>query len=80
MNDKALIMILPQLLQRSKRCRGHYSTKYHATSVTTHFEKLRTLKIQRGKLIVYLLQIERVQKGTALFAVLYKNDVTDRST
>ena len=26
------IRILPQLLQRSKRCQGHYSTIYHGTS------------------------------------------------
>ena len=27
-----LIIILPLLLQRSKKCHGHYSTTYHATS------------------------------------------------
>ena len=26
-----VFIILPRLLQRSKKCRGHYSTIYHAT-------------------------------------------------
>ena len=28
----SIFEILPRLLQRSKDCRGHYSTTYHATS------------------------------------------------
>ena len=30
--SQPLYTILPRLLQRSKKCRGHYSTLYHATS------------------------------------------------
>ena len=30
--DISIYTILPRLLQRSKECRGHYSTLYHATS------------------------------------------------
>ena len=31
-HEDGLITILPRLLQRSKECRAHYSTLYHATS------------------------------------------------
>ena len=32
--------ILPRLLQRSKKCRGHYSTIYHAMSQLIHISPL----------------------------------------
>ena len=48
-----LIRILPRLLQRSKECRGHYSTIYHATSqwiirslLLTQYEETRAFEVQ----------------------------------
>ena len=43
--------ILPRLLQRSKECRCHYSTLYHATSQwvmrsDTQCEKIRAFEVQ----------------------------------
>ena len=46
-------LILPRLLQRSKECRGHYSTIYHATSqwiirslLLTQYEETRAFEVQ----------------------------------
>ena len=47
-----LLLILPRLLQRSKECRGHYSTIYHAASQwimrsdTQKCEEIRAFEVQ----------------------------------
>ena len=47
-----LFHILPRLLQRSKECRGHYYTLYHATSQwimrsdTHQCEEIRAFEVQ----------------------------------
>ena len=60
--DMTMTHILPRLLERSKKCRGHYSTIYHATlQWIMRTEVMHKIRVQLKFKIMWCTVVARTQ-------------------